>query len=80
LTGFVMADADSAFCALGEFLSDFKYVTICHRFCSGKLPQAGMPLLIDPVVINQKTSPSDAVCVGPSDNAGIFPVPRPAIP
>ena len=36
-----------------------------------------MPLLTDPVVMNQKTSPSDADCVGPWDNAGMFPVPLP---
>ena len=39
-----------------------------------------MPLLIDPVVMNQNTSPSDADWVGPFDNAGTLPVPRPLTP
>jgi hypothetical protein len=55
-------------------------VTICQRSFSAKFPQAGIPLLTDPVVTNQKTSPSEADFVGPWDNAGMFPVPRPPIP
>jgi hypothetical protein len=39
-----------------------------------------MPLSAAPVVINQKTSPSDADCVGPSESGGMLPVPRPLIP
>jgi len=39
-----------------------------------------MPLLTDPVVMNQKTSPSDADWVGPFDNAGTLPAPRPLTP
>src|ERR1700687_1537828 len=80
LTDFSSGDAETAFCGLLEFLSDFRYVTICHRFCSDRLAQASMPLLTDPVVMNQNTSPSDADCVGPWDSAGMFPVPRPLIP
>jgi hypothetical protein len=55
-------------------------VTICHRCRSDRLAQAGIPLLTDPVVINQKTCPSDADCVGPSDSGGMLAVPRPLIP
>lgn len=53
--------------ALGspEVFNDFKYVTICHRCCSGSWAHEGMPLFTDPVVINQKTSPSGTDCVGP---------------
>jgi len=39
-----------------------------------------MPSLMDPVVINQKTSPSDAVCAGPLDSAGTLPVPAACVP
>ena len=79
-TGVVFEDAASAVAEVFEPFSDFRYVTICHRFCSERLAQAGMPLLTDPVVMNQKTSPSDADCVGPWDNAGTLPVPRPLTP
>src|SRR5271169_2033137 len=59
-TGVVFEDAESTDAELSGFLSDFRYVTICHRFCSERLAQAGIPLLTDPVVMNQNTSPSDA--------------------
>jgi len=39
-----------------------------------------MPLLTDPVVMNQKTSPSGADCVGPFLNGGTFPLPIPLFP
>src|SRR5271166_6378551 len=79
-TGVVFEDAASAVAEVCEPFSDFRYVTICHRFCSERLAQAGIPLLIDPVVMNQNTSPSDADWVGPLDNAGTFPVPLPFTP
>src|SRR5271165_6260186 len=79
-TGVVFEDVDSAAAEVCEPLSDFRYVTICHRFCSERLAQAGIPLLTAPVVMNQKSSPSDADWVGPFDNAGTLPVPRPFAP
>jgi len=39
-----------------------------------------MPLSAAPVVMNQKTSPSDADSVAPLDSGGMFAVPRPLIP
>ena len=33
-----------------------------------------------PVVMNQKTSPSGTVCVGPSERGGMLPVPCPLAP
>jgi hypothetical protein len=39
-----------------------------------------MPLLTEPFVTNQKTSPSGAESTAPRDKAGMFPVPLPLIP
>jgi hypothetical protein len=47
----------------------------CQRFSSDKLTHAGMPLLTDPVVMNQKSFPSGADCVGFVETAGMLPVP-----
>jgi hypothetical protein len=55
-------------------------VTICHRCRAGRLAQEGMPLSAAPIVMNQKTSPSDADCVGPSESGGMFQVPLPLVP
>ena len=80
-TGLASGDAASVFsglaCGAPGFLSDFMYVTTCHRFCSDSWAQEGMPSPGDPVVTNQKTSPSEADCAGPLARAGTLPLPCP---
>ncbi len=62
------------------FLRVFTKETSCQRCSSESMPQAGMPLAGEPVVMNQKTSPSGTVCVGPWASGGMLPVPCPLAP
>ena len=80
LTGSRLADAGSVVWALGGVLEGLQISDNLPSLLLGEVAQDGIPLLTDPVVINQKTSPSGADCVAPWDRAGMFPVPRPLIP
>ena len=66
--------------AIGAPPSDLRKETICQRCCSGRLDQAGMPLLTSPLVMYQKSSPSVAPWIAPLVMGGTLPVPAPVTP
>src|SRR5882757_7557152 len=67
--------ATGAGATMGALTSVFRYVTSCQRCGSGSEAHDGIAPLLDPLVMNQKTSPSATFCTRPCASAGILPLP-----
>jgi hypothetical protein len=72
--------AEAAVVTLGALTRVFKYVTSCQRCDSGSEAHDGIAPLLDPWVMNQKTSPSGTLCTRACASAGMFPLPSALAP